>query len=606
MPATLAKTNEQTPEQPAQASTLVGPGLAVAIAVGTGLLLRAAKGYRPFPSIDDFNYIPHARAVLDSGLFSRDTIIQEMVDHTPLWPMLIRGLESTVGLSLGLWLLTIVLSIATAVGMMRLIRSLGGSGLLLPLAAVAAFAGIMNGLGRGAYDGAFGDAVHMQWIALTLLLFVYDAVIRQRPAVTGVLLGLTAIAHPMVAAHGAVAVTCSAPFWKGRRLRNLLLVGTIAFLVSSPVSIAILAGVLARSSASGASATEIANLCYLFRLPHEYLINRSALLIYFVYVAMGITGVSVLNEQPEDGRERNRCGTMAGLIVGHVVILAAAVLLHGEMLGETWTLNSLLPFQLHLTRTTPLLLVLSAVAVAAAFERELLSRQQTDGYVRWGRLVFWCAVIPICLLLLFSGTKWSLPVVILIVFGLITVAVCQRAVQQKYLTGLWSLVAVAALVVHGQATTLDAPLAGEEAELYAWVQGDTAKDTLFIVPPGMEAFRHYGLRSVYVDFKLFPTAMPALLPEWRRRLEQVAAPDAIALTGRGIPWVAEWDRTYANRNTPGRIADLLSETDADYLVWDRQGLERPPYVSVDRPDDPRVSVCFENDRFRVYRKSTDQ
>lgn len=605
MPATLSEANQRSPEYATPDSTLIGPGLAMAIAVGTGLLLRAGKGYRPFPSIDDFIYIPHARAILDSELFSRDTIIQEMVGHTPLWTMLIRGLESTVGLSLGLWLLTVVLSIATAVGMMRLIRSLGGSGLLLPIAAIAVLAGAMNGLGRGTFDGAFGDAVHMQWIALTLLLFVYDAVIRQHPATAGVLLGLAAIVHPMVAAHGAVAVTCSVPFWKGRRLRSLFLVGTIAFAVSSPVSLTILTGILAKSSAVGASVPEIANRCYLFRLPHEYFIGRNALLLYFVYVSVGLAGASVLSEHAKEPSDRCRCGTIAGLIVGHVVILAASVLMHGEMLGETWTLNSLLPFQLHLTRTTPLLLVMSAVAVTAAFEREVLASQRIVGHLRWGRLGFWCIVIMICFTLLFAGTKWTPPFVALLTLGFVTVAFRGSIDRQKYLVGIWGVAAAFALVWHVQTRALDAPLADEEAELYTWVQRDTTTDALFIVPPGMQEFRFYSLRSVYVDFKFFPTAIPALLPEWRRRLEKVSVPDAIAMADRGYPCLAEWDRTYANRNTPQRIANLLTETDADYLVWDRQGLDRPPYVAVNRREDPRVSVCFENERFKVYRKKVD-
>ena len=191
-------------------------------------------------------------------------------------------------------------------------RGLGGSGLLLPLAAVAVLAGNMNGLGRGTYDGAFGNAFHMQWVALTLLLFVYDAVIRQRHVTAGVLLGLTAICHPVVAAHGALAVACSVPFWEHRRWRSLLQVAVIAFLVSSPVSIAIVAGLLANSSAGETPAQEIANLCYLFRLPHEYVIGRNALLLYFIYVGMGLAGMSVLAEQSEEPSERSRCGTMAG------------------------------------------------------------------------------------------------------------------------------------------------------------------------------------------------------------------------------------------------------------------------------------------------------
>ena len=246
--------------------------------------------------------------------------------------------------------------------------------------------------------------------------------------------------------------------------------------------------------------------------------------------------------------------------------------------------------------------MLSSVALATAFEREILADRPTEGQVRWGRLIFWCPVLGICLILLVAGTAWHLLTVALVVLCLVSIAARASAGAQKYLVGLWCLTAIVALVWHDQTSALDAPLAAEEVELHNWVQNDTSKDALFIVPPGMESFRHYCLRSVYVDFKFFPTAVPAMLPEWRRRLEQVAAPDSVALASKGIPAVAEWDRTYANRNTPQRIAELLTETDADYLVWDRQGLDRPPYVPVDRHDDPRVGVCFENDRFCVYRR----
>ncbi len=599
MSATVSEPDLRSPAHDGPSGMLAGPGLAVAIAVGTGLLLRAAKGYRSFPSVDDFIYIPHSRACLDSDLFVRDTMVQELLGHVPLWPLLIRGLESSIGLSLGLWLLTIVLSVATTLGMLRLTRSLGGSGLLLPLAAVTVLGGGMRGLGRGTFEGAFGDAVHMQWFALSLLLFVYDAVIRQRYVTAGVLLGLTAICHPVVAAHGALAVACSAPFWEKRRVRKLLQVAATAFLVSGPVSITIVVGMLGKSAAD-TSPQEVANLCYLFRLPHEYVIGRIALLLYLVYVALGLAGVSVLAERAEDRSQRSRCGTLAGLILGHLVILAAAVLLHGEMLGTVWNLSSLLPFQLHLTRTTPLLLVLSALAVTVAFEREVLPPRQDVRELRWGRLVFWCPVIGIGLLLLLAGTDWSLWIVALVLLALLTIAARGNAGWHKSIVAIWCLAAVAALVWHGWTSTLDAPVARDELELYQWVQSDTPGDALFIVPPGMESFRHYGLRSVYVDFKFFATAVPALLPEWRRRLELVAAPDALALSAKGMPSVPEWDRTYANRNTPRRIAELLAETGADYLVWDRQGLEYPPYMPVDRPADPRVGICFENDRFSVY------
>jgi hypothetical protein len=64
--------------------------------------------------------------------------------------------------------------------------------------------------------------------------------------------------------------------------------------------------------------------------------------------------------------------------------------------------------------------------------------------------------------------------------------------------------------------------------------------------------------------------------------------------------VPQWDRTYANRNTPARIVSLLGETGADYLVWDRSGLDLPPYVPIERPGVPGLALTFQNARFEVY------
>jgi hypothetical protein len=45
---------------------------------------------------------------------------------------------------------------------------------------------------------------------------------------------------------------------------------------------------------------------------------------------------------------------------------------------------------------------------------------------------------------------------------------------------------------------------------------------------------------------------------------------------------------------------LLRQTGADYLVWDRTGLDVPPYVPIVRPPAPAATVVFENARFQVY------
>jgi hypothetical protein len=60
------------------------------------------------------------------------------------------------------------------------------------------------------------------------------------------------------------------------------------------------------------------------------------------------------------------------------------------------------------------------------------------------------------------------------------------------------------------------------------------------------------------------------------------------------------DRAFAIANTPARAAELLTRLGTDYLVWDARGLEIPPYLSLDRPPDPRVTETFRNDRYVVY------
>lgn len=49
MSATLPEPDLRGSAHGGPSGMLAGPGLAVAIAIGTGLLLRAAKGYRSFP-----------------------------------------------------------------------------------------------------------------------------------------------------------------------------------------------------------------------------------------------------------------------------------------------------------------------------------------------------------------------------------------------------------------------------------------------------------------------------------------------------------------------------------------------------------------------------
>jgi hypothetical protein len=120
------------------------------------------------------------------------------------------------------------------------------------------------------------------------------------------------------------------------------------------------------------------------------------------------------------------------------------------------------------------------------------------------------------------------------------------------------------------------------------------------VPPGLERFRFYARRSVYVDLKLFSPAVPRAGPLWRTRLEEVADPDAATLQPRGWPSIeTPWDRSYAARNTPERIAWLLRYTGADFFV-SQAGIPGAAPISEDTLASAHLVCAYRNDRYEVY------
>ena len=167
----------------------LGGVLCLVIPVASAFLLRASIGYRPFPSIDELAYAPVFRSVYEPVAYTRDVIVAGTPPHALLWSLLFRFGEQVGQLPLTMYVATFVLSVATTVGAFRLMRVLGARGALFPIAAILAFAGILKGIGRGTYDGVFGDGVHGQWMALVCLLFAYDALARGRHVLSGALLG---------------------------------------------------------------------------------------------------------------------------------------------------------------------------------------------------------------------------------------------------------------------------------------------------------------------------------------------------------------------------------------------------------------------------------
>lgn len=574
-------------------------GLSWAVTIATAFVLRAAQGYRPFPSIDDFAYIPLARAAADPELYPGDLFVQESILHVPLWPWLISVLESMGDLAQGLWLLTLLLSLLTVAAFARLIRAFEVPGLLVPVAAMIAFGGLLHGLGRGQYDGAFGNAFHMQWLALCAALWCYDAFVRGHALLTGVLLAVTTIAHPIVGAHAGFAVLIALPFAGAGRIRLAATIGAAWLIVSAPVTLPLAAGVLGGAGeVSAAQRVAVVDDGFLFRTPHEFTLSATGPLMIDLFGVIAVAGVVGCALLARDGPQW-RAARLSGLIAGHALLAGTFLLAHGAGLEMARLPGAVLLHQLHLSRTTPLLLVLAMVAFGAALERRLISPQGPAVTSAW---LLGAALASLALAtLLLVQVRWQPLLVACLVLALASLLAWRSGVLRKPVLGAWLALALAGFV----STVAEARLRAEPepgaVALYAWARTETPREALFIVPPGAEAFRLFARRGVYVDFKTFPAATPALIPTWRARLEQVATPDRLALEARGWPGVDHWDRTYANRNTPSRIAALLRTTGADYFVWDRHGLQVPPFLPIDRTPDARLKQVFANERFIVYR-----
>jgi hypothetical protein len=583
------------PERPRKPRSVrirpIPASVGVPFVVAVALLVRAGLGYRPFPSIDDFLYVPLARAAANPALYPRDELLHGFLLHAPAWRLVVTGFGQILGESLAFWLATLALTVANEGAPGRRMHGLGGPAALLPVAVLVGFCGRMRGVGRGLYDGALGNAFHVQWLALTLLLWAYDAYLRDKPVWAGILLGCAAAAHPVVGAHGAFVLalaTVTAGNGKWRQLGPLALT---CLVVSLPVALPLVRGLLAAAPSAIPTATIIRD-GFLFRTAHEFSFVGTSTGAVLLLVMMGLAGVLALRWLRRAGPSSYQAG-FVGLLLGHALLIVAFAVFHGPLgfgdLGTRW----LLPYMLHLSRTSPLFVALAGIAITAAvgvWPTE--ERRGSDGI-----LVYVALLVVLATLLLVL--PWRPAYSIAIAIGLALTPPARRVPRLVVACGL-VIAGAAAAALWIRHDTLRAAVGPDERGLYAWVRA-TPDSALFIIPPGLEGFRFYGGRSAYVDFKLFQSSSPRMIAEWRRRIDQVSSPDRAAREARGWPAVPLLDRSYANRNTPARIADLLVATGADYFVWDSGGLLTPPFVPIARVPDRRLERTFANARFEVFR-----
>jgi hypothetical protein len=490
------------------------------------------------------------------------------------------------------WWVSIGVAIAAAIAAFRLMRALGVEGALLPVALTIGSTGVVGALALRGADGPSGAGFGMEPLAVCLLLWCYDAFVRDHPARAGVLLGAASLAHPLMLPHGLIVLAIATPFAEGRRWRRLGLMAAVALAAGAPAAVQLVLAIGDIAGMDRVSASRVITDGYLFRYPNSYtfrgLFWEDGLARILLALA-GLGGAARLMWRGGGGAAR----ALAGLIAGHAALAALAVLCYTRRLPGPWT-RSVTAYVLDLTLSSSLLPLLSGLAIMAAIEADL-TRERDDGAVPpLLRVALWAAAATLLVVL-----PWSLRDLLAAALGLAALAVLLSGRAHRLATAVLVGAAVAAGVALARRARPPAPLEAADAELHAWARA-TDKRAAFIVPPMARGFRYYTRRGVYVDYDLVPPASPRAMLRWRERLDRVARPDA------RIANVPAWrrpyamDRSFAIANTPARAAELLEQLGADYLVWDARGLAIPPHLPVRRPPDPRVTEAFRNNRYVVY------
>ena len=490
------------------------------------------------------------------------------------------------------WWVSLAVAVATALGAFRLMRALGVEGALLPLAMTIGATGVVGALAERSADGPAGSGFGMEGLALCLLLWCYDAFVRGHAVRAGLVLGAASLAHPLMLAHGLVTLALATVVLPGARWRRFGLLAAIALAAGAPAAIHLAIAIGDIAGMDGAAATRVIADGYRFRYPGAYTLRGLFWADGMGRIVLTLAGLAAAVSLIRAGREV-AARALAGLIAGHAALAAFAVLCYTRRWPGPWS-RSVTAYALDLTLTSPLLPLLSGIAIMAAIETQLARGRDSAPGPQGLRIALWAATAT-----LLATIDWSSRELLAAALGLAALAALTTGRGHRVAT---AVLVAAALFVAGDAARRGrphAPLDPADAQLYEWARS-TNKRAGFIVPPTARSFRHYTRRGVYVDYDLGPPASPRSMLGWRERMDLVALPDERIAT---VPvWRRPYamDRAFAIANTPARAAELLTRLGADYLVWDARGLEIPPYLSLDRPPDPRVTETFRNDRYVVY------
>ena len=484
---------------------------------------------------DHEELVPQLLRLLDPTLFPRDPYLLAEDGHFSVrfvFLGMLRGLSAVMPPEAAFFTLTAASWVGVSWAAYRLAFTLVASRAAATLAVLGSLVTVYWVPGGNALFSATIVPEPLAWVPC---LLATEAFLRGRPLPAAALLGVAAWMQPLMGLQmglllGLVALWQAADGESGRAVGRAAAFGVTFFVVASPILIPTLLTQAGNPPVPDDGLTTFRVTAEL-RQAHHYLLfsqPASVLVKFGLVIAAGLGGLALLRRR---GGARYLQTTLRMLAVIAVLVVFYVAMTEG---AESLTVAKM-QFSRLLVVAKLVLVTWASGAIAGRFpapRRAVLTRIVDRPAVAWTA----------------SGALLAL-----------TVALAVADVGRP--GAMWKI------------------RDHTESDLYRlerWVEAETPRDAVFLVPPSMSAFRTFALRSVAINFK--PTTFrDEAMHEWLARIRTVA-PTPLPERG-GLGWQADLDRAY-HAHSRASWAELAETFDADYALVDTTLLQTPP---TDRP-----------------------
>jgi hypothetical protein len=543
-----------------QASPESHPVTRLGIVSAVSLVLATSFGFN-FGVGNQSHYLLPSLKILDPELYLRDWTFTHSTHYHGAYAYLGAAL---IGLEPHGWAVALAHTAVVAAGTAALYALLRA---LVPQLALPGFLLLVTLLlasrTRGpCHSHAFDNILQPSTLSSAAMFGAIAALVAGRYRVSGVLLGISGLFHVnfLVLAAASFGIAQLALGRRGLVRRGLEQLGPAAavLLLLSPMLL---------GAVGGGDEAKVARAIYLYvRAPHHFVLAGKELefgpVVGWTLVAAGLNGR--LLREPDGQAYRRAAACALGLGATIALGAAAAQVSDGARAAFPWRLTP----HLEIVLQTMAIAAVLRLAAGAGAARALTARESVAVAVGFALLVASLA----------SFSRWLLLGVTTSIGVALTVHVLwQRSsnthaafVAQRARFGIRPLVVFGALVVVAiggfqlkgvaRRSSLLKGLPKNQATLFEWMRENSAKSSVFLIPPDLAETRFHSQRGVVVDWKGMP-AIPSEGLAWYRRIEDVT-------NRRGLKSVAELDGY--DELDPKRLEELRVRYGFDYAVVRRR------------------------------------